>query len=215
MWSSRPSTLPTHRAEHNADRHPLHQDETPFITSQSGNTNTRLHHITAGLLQLPLPRTPSITPLSPSVGPELCSKAADWIQKAGSYNPHPSIAPLVVLNGLTPPYITELIHHHSAPRSLRLGSLGLLHVPRTRLKQRGDRAFAVAAPPAFGTSCRLQSETLLPSPFLNLGLKHTFSPWPFLPFCDMSFILYVCSMSMYVVCVPLYASLHHVRHFGQ
>ena len=24
-------------------------------------------------------------------------------------------------------------------------------------------------PPAFGTSCRLQSETLLPSPFLNLG----------------------------------------------
>ena len=24
LWSSRPSTLPTHRAEHNADRHPLH-----------------------------------------------------------------------------------------------------------------------------------------------------------------------------------------------
>ena len=53
---------------------------------------------------------------------------------------------LKALNGLAPPYITELIHRHSAPRSLRSCSMGLLNVPRTRLKQRGDRAFDVAAP---------------------------------------------------------------------
>ena len=47
---------------------------------------------------------------------------------------------------------------------------------------------------------------------LNLGSKHTFSPWPFRPFCDLSFIYMFSSMSMYVVCVLLYASLHHVGY---
>ena len=50
------------------------------------------------------------------------------------------------LNGLAPAYITDLIQPHSVQRSLRSSNKGLLHVPRSRLKQRGDRAFAVAAP---------------------------------------------------------------------
>ena len=50
------------------------------------------------------------------------------------------------LNGLAPAYITELVQPHSAQRSLRSSNKGLLYVPHSRLKQRGDRAFAIAAP---------------------------------------------------------------------
>lgn len=47
-------------------------------------------------------------------------------------------------HSLAPSY-SEDIHHQAASRSLRSTCLGLLHVPRSRLKQ-GDRAFAVAGP---------------------------------------------------------------------
>lgn len=50
------------------------------------------------------------------------------------------------LNGQAPSYISDLLHPHSATRSLRSCNKGLLHIPRSRLKQKGDRAFAVAAP---------------------------------------------------------------------
>lgn len=42
------------------------------------------------------------------------------------------------LNGLAPPYFSELLHCHAPSRSLR---------SETRLKLRGDRAFAAAAAP--------------------------------------------------------------------
>ena len=123
---------------------------------------------------------------------------------------------LQALYGPAPPYITELIHHHSAPRSLRSVRMGLLHGTRTRLKQRGN-SFCCGCTLAFGTNCRLQLETLLPSPFLNLGSKHTSSPWPFLPFYDMLFLCFFMYYSYFkstlmfaytvynVVCVFLYA----------
>uniref|UniRef100_A0A3P9MP71 Reverse transcriptase domain-containing protein n=1 Tax=Oryzias latipes TaxID=8090 RepID=A0A3P9MP71_ORYLA len=50
------------------------------------------------------------------------------------------------LNGLAPPYLSELLHLHSPSRSLRSADQLLLDVPRTRRKLRGDRAFAVAGP---------------------------------------------------------------------
>ena len=50
------------------------------------------------------------------------------------------------LHGLAPSYISDLLHPLSASRSLRSADKGLLSEARTRLKQRGDRAFAVAAP---------------------------------------------------------------------
>ena len=50
------------------------------------------------------------------------------------------------LNGLAPSYLSDLIHFHSPSRALRSSDLLLLDVPRSRLKTRGDRAFAVAAP---------------------------------------------------------------------
>lgn len=50
------------------------------------------------------------------------------------------------LKGLAPAYITDLLQPHSVPRSLRSSNKGLLHIPRSHLKQKGDRAFSVAAP---------------------------------------------------------------------
>ena len=50
------------------------------------------------------------------------------------------------LHGLAPTYLSDILHHHIPSRALRSADQLLLDVPRTRLKTRGDRAFAVAAP---------------------------------------------------------------------
>ena len=50
------------------------------------------------------------------------------------------------VHGQAPAYITDLIKPHSTTRALRSSEQGLLGVPRTRLKTKGDRAFEVVAP---------------------------------------------------------------------
>ncbi len=50
------------------------------------------------------------------------------------------------LNEHAPSYISDHIHLYSTLKSLRLANKALVHVPRSRLKLKGDRAFAVAAP---------------------------------------------------------------------
>ncbi len=50
------------------------------------------------------------------------------------------------LHGLAPPYIADLIQEQKPTRSLRSQSQKLLLVPCSKMKSRGDRAFAVAAP---------------------------------------------------------------------
>ena len=50
------------------------------------------------------------------------------------------------LNGLSPSYLIELIVHYQLKRKLRSASNNLLSVPRTRLKNFGDKAFSVCAP---------------------------------------------------------------------
>ncbi|XP_034562467.1 uncharacterized protein LOC117829052, partial [Notolabrus celidotus] len=50
------------------------------------------------------------------------------------------------LNGLAPPYLSELIHLYAPARCLRSADQLLLEVPRSKRKLRGDRAFSVAAP---------------------------------------------------------------------
>ncbi len=50
------------------------------------------------------------------------------------------------LNGLTPVYLSDLLSAHNPGRSLRSSNQRLLNVPLAKLKSRGDRAFAVAAP---------------------------------------------------------------------
>ncbi len=50
------------------------------------------------------------------------------------------------LHGLAPEYISCLLQQHCVTRPLRSSQSLLLHVPRSRLKTKGDRAFSVAAP---------------------------------------------------------------------
>ncbi len=49
-------------------------------------------------------------------------------------------------NGQAPSYISDLISFKSTSKPLRSANKALLYVPRSRLKFKGDRAFAVAAP---------------------------------------------------------------------
>ena len=50
------------------------------------------------------------------------------------------------LNGLAPPYITELIEPYRPTRALRSADQSLLVVPTMNLRTKGDRAFSAAAP---------------------------------------------------------------------
>ncbi len=50
------------------------------------------------------------------------------------------------LNGQAPSYISDLISFKSTSKPFRSANKALLYVPRSRLKFKGDRAFAVAAP---------------------------------------------------------------------
>ncbi len=50
------------------------------------------------------------------------------------------------LNGVAPKYLSDLIKPYAPLRALRSADHLLLAVPRAKLKSRGDRAFAVAAP---------------------------------------------------------------------
>lgn len=50
------------------------------------------------------------------------------------------------LNGLAPSYLSDLLHPYAPLKSLRSADQSLLVIPKSRLKQRGDRAFAVVAP---------------------------------------------------------------------
>lgn len=49
-----------------------------------------------------------------------------------------------ILNGLASSYLTDLLHTHTPPRTLRSTNQLPLDVSRSKLKHRGDRAFAVA-----------------------------------------------------------------------
>ncbi|KAM3863095.1 mu-type opioid receptor [Diretmus argenteus] len=65
------------------------------------------------------------------------------------------------IHGQAPAYISELIQPYSLSRSLRSSDQGRLWVPRTRLKTKGDRAFATAAPRLW--NALLQDLNTLPS----------------------------------------------------
>ena len=59
------------------------------------------------------------------------------------------LAALIVfksLNGLVPPYISELLHSYNPARCLRSADQLLLEVPRAKRKLRGDRAFSAVGP---------------------------------------------------------------------
>jgi len=69
------------------------------------------------------------------------------------------------LNGLAPVYMSDLLSSHNSGSSLRSSNQRLLTVPRTKLKTRGDRAFAVAGPKLWNS---------LPVPIRTASSLHEF-----------------------------------------
>lgn len=55
------------------------------------------------------------------------------------------------LNGLAPLYLSDLLGEYRPERTLRSANQNLLTVPKSKLKSRGDRAFAIAAPKLWNT----------------------------------------------------------------
>uniref|UniRef100_A0A669BHY4 Reverse transcriptase domain-containing protein n=1 Tax=Oreochromis niloticus TaxID=8128 RepID=A0A669BHY4_ORENI len=78
------------------------------------------------------------------ITPVLCS--LHWLPVAFRIDFKILLLVFKVLNGTAPPYLAELLSIYCPRRSLRSADLMLLDVPRYRLKTRGERAFAVAAP---------------------------------------------------------------------
>ncbi|XP_064205653.1 uncharacterized protein LOC135262574, partial [Anguilla rostrata] len=79
------------------------------------------------------------------------------------------------LSGLAPPYLSELLHPYTPTRSLRSADQLLLRVPKTKLKLRGDRAFAVAAPTLWNDLPQHIRQASSLSVFKSLVKTHLFS----------------------------------------
>ncbi|KAL3055660.1 hypothetical protein OYC64_018355 [Pagothenia borchgrevinki] len=86
----------------------------------------------------PAPETTSLPSSRTSTGSpsvkESTSKSSSLLTKPSTTSP-------------SPPYLTDLLHHHTPSRCLRSSEANLLSIP-TRINHRtwGDRAFSVAAP---------------------------------------------------------------------
>ena len=72
-----------------------------------------------------------------------------------------------VLHGTAPQYLSELLKPEVTDRTTRQTNTNRLHVPKTRTKTFGDRAFAAA-----GAVCKLNSDLLMNCLLLKPKLRH-------------------------------------------
>lgn len=122
------------------------------------------------------------------------------------------------LNGLAPISVSDLLSIHNPGRSLRSSNQRLLNVPRVRLKTRGDRAFAVAAPKLWN------SLFLLEPPLHYMSLKLNSKPFENLIFlwliivadlCGVWYVLCFCPVFYVVNGVISNVMCNNVQHLGQ
>ncbi len=103
------------------------------------------------------------------------------------------------INNLAPSYLSDQLYPYNPTRNLRSGDQRLLSVPRSRLKHRGDRAFAVAGPrlwnslPAYIRSAKSLTvfKSYLKTFFFSLAFN---SLWVY----GMNLWVVLCSMSLFV-----------------
>ncbi|KAL3061986.1 hypothetical protein OYC64_009996 [Pagothenia borchgrevinki] len=94
-----------------------------------------------------------------SICPELCRQASQpwqhlnptlihlhWLPVKSWIHYKTLLLTYKSLHTLAPQYLTDPIHPYTPSRSLRSSDMGLLSIPRSRLRSVGDRAFSVAAP---------------------------------------------------------------------
>jgi len=80
-----------------------------------------------------------------------------------------------ILNGMSPSYLSELLHVHTTVRELRSCDQLLLDVPRSRLKNKGDRACAVVAPYLWNSLPIITFKSLLKTYLFCLGFQFKLS----------------------------------------
>lgn len=100
-------------------------------------------------------------------------KALHWLPISFRINYKILLFVFKSLHGLAPSYIADLIKEQRITRSLRSQSQKLLVVSRSKLKSRGDRAFAVAAPKLWN-SLPLYIRDVSTLGQFKSHLKHTF-----------------------------------------
>ncbi len=127
------------------------------------------------------------------------------------------------IHGQAPSYISELLHPYDSSRWLRSSDEGLLAVPQTRLKAKGDRAFDAVAPRlwnAFPLELRAVSSVIIfkkqlkahlfDRHFINLCVLHFhvfwFTAFAWLFYCFYLFIFY----SIVLMFVLFFSVQHHV-----
>ncbi len=99
------------------------------------------------------------------------------------------------LHGMTQSYLAELLNHYSPARSLWRSDKALLATPRSRLKTKADRAFAVRAPTLWNSlpeELRLEDSLL----FFQLSLKTHFDH---LAFSELFYLLLISSVLLRVL----------------
>ncbi len=76
----------------------------------------------------------------------LILRSLHWLPIAYRFKFKVLVITFNALHGSAPSYISDLLQPYSTNRSLRSSTQGLLVIPRTRLKTKGDRAFQAVAP---------------------------------------------------------------------
>ncbi len=110
------------------------------------------------------------------------------------------------LHGFSPKYIAELLIPYQNSRNLRSSNQMILHVPKTRLISKGDRAFSVAAPVYFVcvTVCNDAVSTLVNGSCFKCAIEIQFVLY--LLYLDLQgFLLCLCFVGL-----PLWLRVEHV-----
>ncbi len=106
------------------------------------------------------------------------------------------------LHGQAPAYIRDLLQPHTASRSVTSPDQGLLVVPRSRLKTKGDCAFEVVAPKLWN-SLPLDLKSVDTVDTLKKQLKtHLFRRgfvWFYFYFL-LLFLIFICAISISILC---------------
>ena len=112
-----------------------------------GITQSSLHRLQ--LVQNAAARLLTGTSRHSHISPVLCS--LHWLPVRYRVDFKILMFAFKALNGLAPPYLSEILSVHRPNRALRSADQMRLVVPRSRCKQWGDRSFAFAAPKLWNT----------------------------------------------------------------
>ena len=119
------------------------------------------------------------------------------------------------LNGLAPPYLSELLTVREHGRALRSSNQLLLEVPRSKFKHWGDRAFSIAAPRLWNKlPCNLRTISdlgLFKSRLKTYLFRMAFNTHSVV---TLFIILFFSFFALCYDCMLYFCMFYPVKHFG-